>query len=68
MERASGPTSSQKAWETSPRQGAPGRASAWPARSAAAAVGDGGLGGQAALGQLPEAHGPGPGVAALLLT
>ena len=50
----------------SPRQGTSGRAKAWPARSPAACVGDGGIGIEALIDQLQQAHAPGVGVAMVL--
>ncbi len=49
----------------SPRQGTSGRAKAWPAQSRAC-IGDGGIGREALIDQLQQAHAPGFGVAMVL--
>ena len=49
----------------SPRQGTSGRAKAWPAQSRAC-VGDGGIGVEALIDQLQQAHAPGFGIAMVL--
>ena len=53
-------------WKTSPRQGTSGRAESLAGTEPAAGVGDGGLGIEALVDQLQEAHAPGYGVAMVL--